>query len=697
MLSKHIHTIAFSVLFLHVIYANPTDKVLSGFNEPIQFANIDADYINTSSKQAIKDFDSKLAKIYEIAADKRTFKNTARAFDDAYDEFSTLYGTIYLMGSAHPNDATRNAANDVVVEFGKYLNELNINEDLYKAFKDYSLSKEAKSLTGYKEKYLRETIRDFDRNGFALSKEKREHLKEINDRLSVLSNKFNQNIAEHSDYIIATENEVKGLDDAYKDSRRQEDGSYKIDLSYPSYRPFMRLSESEDARKELSFKYLNRAADKNLVVLEKVVLNRKEKVSLLGYDSFAQYRLETRMAQNPQTVWKFEEGLIEKVQEKGRVDYNEVLDIKREKTGNDTASVVQGWEYGYYNNILKKEKYEVDSEKVKEYFEINNVMDGLFSITQSLFGVTYKEVKNPSVWHDDVRLFEVIENGKVIGRFYLDLYPRDNKYKHAACFGIVNGKKTDAGYQIPVAVLECNFPQATETAPALMSHGQVETFFHEFGHVLHNMLTTSELAGFSGTSVSRDFVEAPSQIFENWTWDYPSLQMFAKHHETGKVLPKELFDKMLAAKNVGSGVNTLYQIFYGMIDMTIHDKYNPNEVRTTTDIVRELQKKIILTPFREGTHFQAAFGHLMGYAASYYGYLWSNVYAQDMFSVFEKEGILNPAVGKRYRDIILAKGGNEEPIDLVKQFLQRDPNPDAFYKSLGLEPQKLEKKKKAGK
>lgn len=660
------------------------DEVITGFNEEIQFSKITSNYINTASKKAMDDFDETLKSIYGTPEEMRTFENTINAYDAAYDKFNTVWGTLYLMANSHPDDSTREAANDAHITFSQYGNKLGLDEDLYRSFKEYSESDEAKLLFGYKEKYLRESLRDFERNGFALSKEERNELKVIQDRLSIISNEFNKNISEYQDFLIVTEAEVTGLDDDYKKARRQEDGTYKIDLTYPSYRPFMRLSESESARKELSFKYMNRAADKNLVVLEKMALNRLEMANHLGYNTFAEYRLETRMAKNPKTVWDFENSLLEKVKEKGRQDYDEVLSVKREKTGNDSIMLVNGWEYSYYSNILKKEKYEVDAELVKQYFELNNVLDGLFQITQSLFGVEYKQVKDASVWQKDVTMYEVVDNGEVIGRFYLDLYPRQNKFGHAACFTIQKGMLTEKGYQIPTAALECNFPEPTEDTPALMSHSQVETFFHEFGHVLHNMLTRSEMSGFSGTSVSRDFVEAPSQIFENWTWDYKSLKLFAKHYETGEVLPIELYDKMIAAKNVGSGVSTLGQIFLGSIDMTIYDKYNPNEARTTTDIVKELQNSITFTPYREGTHFQAAFGHLNGYAAGYYGYLWSEVYAQDMYSVFEAEGILNPEVGQRYREFILGQGANKEPMELVKEFLGREPNAEAFYKSLGL-------------
>lgn len=661
------------------------DEVFTGYNEQIQFDKITLDYIETKTQKTMDDLDKKLSKIYSVPVEMRNYDNTVLAYDQVVDGLNTVYGTFLLMANSHPDDATRNAADDAKVIFDKYINELDLNEDLYRSFKEYSKTDEAKLLMGYKEKFLRETIRDFERNGFALSKEERDELKEIQDRLATISNEFSKNISEYKDFLIVTEEEIKGLDDNYKNARREDDGTYKIDLSYPSYRPFMKLSESEGARKRLQQKYLNRATVKNLTVLEKLILNRKQLAEHLKYNSYAEYIQETRMARNPETVWEFENNMINKVREKGKLDNDEVLAIKRSHTGDDSAKVVYNWEYSYYNNILKKEKYQVDGQEVKKYFELGNVLDGMFKITQTLFGVKYQKVENASIWQEDVTMYEVLDNGKIIGRFYLDLYPRDNKFGHAAMFPIQNGMNSDNGYQIPTVALECNFPQPTDDVPSLMSHQQVQTFFHEFGHVLHNMLTQTNLSSFSGTSVSMDFVEAPSQIFENWTWDYESLKMFAKHYETGEVLPEKLFNKMVAAKNVGSGVATLQQIFYGLIDMTLHDKYNPNEVRTTTDIVRELQNSITFIPYTEGTHMQAAFGHLEGYAASYYGYLWSEVYAQDMFSVFEKEGILSPEVGKRYREFILAKGANEEPMELVKKFLGREPNAEAFYRSLGLE------------
>ena len=243
---------------------------------------------------------------------------------------------------------------------------------------------------------------------------------------------------------------------------------------------------------------------------------------------------------------------------------------------------------------------------------------------------------------------------------------------------------TPLGYKIPTASLVCNFPKPTEDKPSLMPHSQVRTFFHEFGHVLHQMMTTADLYSQSGTNVSRDFVEAPSQIFENWTWNYEALKMFARHYETGEVLPKDLFDKMLAAKNVGSGMSASGQVFLGTFDLTLHDKYDPDGEKTTTDVLKEVQKEVSLIDYVEGTHFHTAFGHLTGYASSYYGYLWSKVYAQDMFSVFEENGIMDTETGIRYRDIILASGSSKDELELVKEFLGREPNNEAFIKELGL-------------
>ena len=665
--------------------SSSTNPLLGKFNDVIQFANLTAEDIKEATDVSIKEARESLTKLYAIPKEQRTFDNTMLELDNIYNKAGNVYGCVNLMGDVHPDDATRNQAQESNAEFAKFFNEVQLDEDLYRAVKDYSETAEAKSLTGYKARFVEKTVEDFERNGFALPKEKRDELKIINDKLSDLSILFQKNIAEVDDYLIVDESEIDGLQEDYKNARRQEDGTYKIDLSYPSYVPFMKFSNSGSARKKLYTLFNNRAATKNPEVLIKVLMLRQQMAELLGFKTYAEYRTGDRMAKTPQNVWDFENNLVDKLKEKARMDYNELLSVKRTKLGSDTINIIQPWESGYYNNILLKDKYDLDQNLVKEYFETNNVINGLFQIAQHLYDIEFEEVPNPSVWNEGVRLFNVKQDGKVISRFYIDLYPRANKFSHAASFPMISGKETSDGYQLPTATLVCNFPAPTADMPSLLPHSDVETFFHEFGHVLHSVLTKAKLSSQAGTSVARDFVEAPSQIFENWVWSYDALKLFAKHYKTGEVLPKELFDKMLAAKNVGSGLAYTQQVYYGILDFTLHDKYDPTSSKPIVEIQKELQNKITLYPYLEGTQMFAAFGHLMGYAAGYYSYLWALVYAQDMFSVFEKNGVMDVNTGKRYRDIVLANGGSRDELEMVKEFLGREPNQSAFFKSIGLE------------
>ena len=664
-------------------YTVPGNPLYNTFNEAVDFKMLTAAHVIEASDSIIAFARNELQGMYAIEDRERTFNNTMLRLDDIANDLNRIAAVIYLMGNAHPDSLIRTTALEKATLLEKFENEISLSEDLYLAVKSYAETEEAKQLTGYKEKYLRETVEDFERNGFGLSEVLRDSLKNIKDAISEIGNEFNKNIAAYQDHLVVSEAEMDGLPEDYKAARKQPDGTYKIDLTYPSYLPFMKYGKSDKARKALYVKYNNRASDNNLEVLPKLLRKRQEMARLLGYNTYAEWRLEDRMALNPETVWDFENDLTESVNQKADIDYQELLSVRKAHLSSE-GGVINPWESSYLNNILLEEKYQVNDEVIKEYFPLDNVLDGLFEITQTLFNVRYVEIENPSVWHPDVRAFEVFDDDKKIGRFYLDLFPRENKYTHAACFGMIKGKNTPAGYQIPNATLLCNFPAPTKEKPSLMPYSQVETFFHEFGHVLHQLLTTAELSAQSGTSVARDFVEAPSQIFENWIWNYESVKLFGKHYQTGEVLPKELFDKMVAAKNVGSGLNTETQIFYGMVDMTYHDKFDPFSDQSTDDVVHDLTEKVRHYPYVKGTHFQAAFGHLNGYGASYYGYLWSRVYAEDMFSVFDQNGILDQATGLRYRNIILAKGSSQEPIELVKEFLGREPNNAAFMKSLGL-------------
>ena len=661
------------------------NPILENKSGAIDFANITDEDIQEAAESIIANTRKSLKNIYDIPQEQRTFDNTMHALDGIYDSLEQVFSIIFLTAYVHPAEKPRNAALDKIPVLDKFVNELSLDQKLYKAVKAFSENPEGKNLTGYKEKFTRETVREFERNGLALPEEEREELKKIKDNLSESGAQFDQNIAASKDELIVTEEEIEGLPEDYKEERRMEDGNYKIDLSYPSYKPFMKYSHSSDARKKLMKKFLSRAADKNIAILDDILKYRNQIVKKLGYRSFAEYQLEDKMAKKPENVWEFEKNLREKVTPKAKKDYRHTLEKKTEITGNPDEDKVNLWESAYLNTRILKENYQVDQEQIKEYFPLDNVIKGLFRLSQELFNVEFREVEHPSVWHKEVRAFEVLKNNKISGRFYLDLFPRENKFKHAASFPLVSGRQTKDGYQNPAASLVCNFPRPTKDKPSLLPHNEVITLFHEFGHLMHDMLTSSPLSSFAGTSVSRDFVETPSQLFENWTWQYESLKLFAHHYETGEPLPKDIHDKMVAAQNVGSGNFVLQQLYYGMLDMTLHDTYNPESNETTTGIVKRLQNEITLFDYIEDTYFQAAFGHLNGYAAGYYGYMWAKVYAQDIFSEFLKSGVLNEETGVRLRDRILAKGATEEEFNLVKDFLNREPNEEAFLKSLGIE------------
>ena len=664
------------------------NPLVISFNAVNDFAALQVDHVPVATDYAIDYGDYIIQKILNVSDDKRTFANTLKIQDDAWAVIDRIINPIYLMGEVNTDAAIREACDSAIVKYSRWANDVSLNEDLYNAVKSYNESPRSKELTGINKKYLEDTMRSYKRLGFDLSKEKRDELKAIKNRLTLIGLEFNKNITDYADTLVVTEEDIVGTPDWYQKAMYDSiSETYKIDISRPSRTPFMRYSTSENARRALTEKYLNRGKN-NLEVIPKMVAEHHNIATVLDYRSYAAYLLEDRMPKNPETVWAFEEDLKKNLRGKAQAEHQELLDLKNRLWGIDDGQI-NYWNMFFLENILDQEKYQLNDEEITEYFELNNVRDGMFMITQAMLGLEYRQIENPSVWHPDVTMYEVFDSAtdERLGYFYLDLYPRGNKYSHAAHFGISKGWQTAGGYQYPTAALVCNFPKPTNDRPSLLRHGpngEVETFFHEFGHLLHGMVTNVSLHGYSGTSVDRDFVEAPSQIFENWIWEKESLKLFAKHYETNEIIPDELLDRMLIAKNRSSGNDFSFQVFLGSLDMTLYDQWGPESNETVLEISRRLHNEILTWNETPNTTRIANFGHLNGYAASYYGYAWSRAMAQDMYSVFKKEGILNPEVGLRFRKQVLAPGGSQEPLDLVKTFLGREPNSKALVESLGL-------------
>ena len=654
-------------------------------NQNIDFAVINEDDIENATEYVLREADLILSEIITVPTAERTFANTLLRLDDLYNIVSKVSSPLELLASVHPNRKIRDISDGSILIIQRYFVELSANEALYEVVYQFSTSKQAHELPLNQQRFLESELRDFQHSGLGLSEYDREKLKRIQNRISELSLQFENNISSYSDTLFIPHNMIAGLPDDYKENHLQADGKYAIDLSYPSFYPFMIYAESDSLRKLLRYMFLNKGMPQNVSILSEILANRKSLAELLNYPSFSALIIDQGMAKSTEAVWEFEKDLIEKIQPKANWDTKQLLQLKYDTIeGNDKT--ITDWQKDYYENQLLLKKHRVDSEEVKQYFQVDNVIEGLFAISSLLFDIKFREIENPSVWHSGVRMFEMKEksDNALVGYFYLDLYPREDKYQHAAAFSIVSGKKINSDYQHPIACLVCNFPPPGKNTPALLQHEDVETLFHEFGHLLHDMLTTSELYSQSGTSVAMDFVEAPSQMIENWVWNKESLSLFATHYKTNEIIPDSLLNRMMKARNIQSGNNLLQQIFYGILDLTLHGGSDSSNVKSTTEIMSELQNSITNYDYMEGTHMQASFDHLLDYGASYYGYLWSEVFAADMFSVFEREGVLNQEVGIRFRKTILEKGGTENPMNLVRSFLKRDPSNEAFLKRQGI-------------
>ncbi|CAM2070646.1 Zn-dependent oligopeptidase [Sulfidibacter corallicola] len=653
---------------------NPFFRVPS---EPIPFDQITTDLIAEAAQRARDEALQLKARILETdVADKARLMLK----DEMRFVMDRVLSPLYLLNETHPDATIRSACQQAVQDLFTFLNALALDEELFQSLDAFNreVQEGRVSLDSLELRYLDKSMDYYLKNGFKLSAEDRTTLQEIDDQLSARELQFNKNISECNDSLIAQEAELDGLTDDFKSRHRQPDGTYKITVQTPSYMPVMKFAKSEDLRKRLYYLYNNRAKDKNGTLLEEILELRSKRTRLLGHDTFAKYQLDSVMAKEPGKVWDFYDELSRRVVDKAQRDYDALKTYA-------AKGEVAAWDKLFVTEAYREAEFQLNEEELKAYFPLDRALDGIFSVAQTLYDIEFREHSELPVWHDTVRAFEVVRDGKRCGLFYLDFFPRENKYSHAACFDIQPGKRLgDGEYATPTAALVCNFTEPSENRPSLLTHNDVETLFHEFGHLMHQLLTTSPLSTFAGTNVMRDFVEMPSQIMEHWVWERASLKTFARHYQTGEVIPDALVDKLLATKHLNSGINTQQQLFYGVIDMTLHDRYRPGEGQSINALVMDLQREHTLFEPMPDTHFEAGFGHLVGYAAGYYGYLWSRVFADDMFSRFKQAGLFDTATGRALRDQVLAKGNTEEPMELIQAFLGREPNMDAFLQNLGV-------------
>ena len=627
----------------------------------------------------------------EIAAvpdDQLTFENTFQAKDQAILMLYNKISPVYLSKNTSPDEALRQAASDAMKQFEEAEIEFNYREDIYKKLKAFSETDPI--LPPEDARLMKMTLTDYRRLGYDLPAEDRAKAEALKKKLTDLESDFTDNIRESNDSLVFTADELEGLNPSFLASIQTPEGNYEIKPNVIGHIvQVYDYAKSEETRKKVYIARSSRAMDKNVPLLKEIITTRNELAKLLGYETWADYRLENRMAKNGATVASFLNNLSARLEPKFEAEKISLLKLKRQDTQNPEADLYC-WDISYYEEMQNRISYQIDGEKLKQFFPYVKCLQGLFEVCETIYGIEITEIENPTLWDSNVSLYAVVDTAteKPLGLFYIDPFPREGKYNHFATFSVIDGAMLPNGvYQRPTSALVCNFQSPEGNQPSLLTYSEVETLFHEFGHCMHSLLTESRYHRFSGTSVPRDFVETPSQVLEYWLTDPEILHLFAADWKDQSIpLPDEWIQKLNEIDKAHSGIAYRRQIAFGLIDQTLHNKADITE---TADHLMEVTNDIaarVAFPFPEGTAFVAAFGHLSGYDAGYYGYAWADVIAADFARQFEEapDRYLDREVGMRLRKEVLEKGDSRDINESVRAFLGRDTEMDAFIDSLGL-------------
>ena len=641
--------------------------------------------ISALEERAAKELDINLNFLAAIPADRRDFTNTVRALEDAYTSYWFVPKNLSLLSYFHQDSAVREAAANLEAKGVDKKLSVFARKDVYKALKEYADTNP--QLNHEDMRLLSKWLERFERAGMALSEKDAEAYAQLNtERLNKIT-RYNVNLNNYKDELVVGREELDGLGETYINRlERTKDGKYIVTLKYPDYNPFMSSAKSEKARKALQEKFARRGGKENVKLLEDTVELRRKQAALLGFKRYPDYVLPVRMAKNYETLEAFLKNLQKEVTPLAQDEMKAYLKLQEETTGQQ-ADEMTAWNLPYWSNQYKKKYYQVDDDKIKEYFPADKVISGMFEVFGSLFGITFTQADLP-VWHPEVVVYQIKDKktGELISNFYLDLFPRDGKYTHAATWSFVDRfELPDGQMQTPSVVIAANFTPAGNGTPSLLEHSEVETLFHEFGHVLQMSMATSKYATLTGDNVAWDYIEAHSQLLENWAWQPQVLKKISAHYKTGETLPDGLISSLVKSKNVGVAVAFLRQNFLGQYDLALH---TADKRVDSTKLYAQMMHNISGIPMTKGTYPQASFGHIMSltdpYDVGYYVYAWSLVIAQDIFSRFEDEGLFNAELGAKLRTYIYTPGTVYDENEMVEQFLGRPYNDKAFLKSLGI-------------
>ncbi len=613
----------------------------------------------------------------------RSFANSLLPLQEVAATITDAYGRGPFLGNVHPDAGVREAARTGEERLTKWTVDLAFREDLYRAVQEYAQTEEAAALTGERRRLLEFTLRDFRKAGHELDPAARAEVHRLSRRLVEIGVEFAKNIAEYQDALEVSGDDLAGLPDDYLARLQpgQSAGSYRVTMDYPDVLPFLENARRRHLRERLRAKFESRAVEANRPLLQEAVQLRRTIAAIFGVPSWAHHQMDEKMAKAPERVADFYEELLPPLTAAAR---REIAVMAELLADDESDGTLQTWDVRYYDTQLRKRDYGVDPIAVAAYFPLERVVEGMLALTAEVFGLEYRILPDPGAWHGDVTLYEVRDaaDGSTLGHFFADLFPREGKYSHAAAFPLVVGRREpDGSYRRPVSAIIANFTKPTADRPSLLQHSEVVTLFHEFGHILHMSLTQAEFVRFSGAETEWDFVEAPSQIMENWCWTAEVLRRFGRHHQSGEPIPDGMVERLVAARNLNISLETLRQISYGLFDLALHGADDGEDI----DAALRRTQAVTLLPFHEGTFFPASFGHLLGgYDAGYYGYLWAQVYGDDMFSCFVERGVTDPEVGLAYRRQVLEPNGSRDAEESLRSFLGREPSSEAFLRKLGI-------------
>ncbi|RVE66069.1 hypothetical protein OJAV_G00122860 [Oryzias javanicus] len=682
-----------------------------------------------------------------LSVENVSVENTLKVLADVRLEYASSRHVLDFLQYVCPHKDVRSASTEADKKLSDFDVEISMRGDVFKRITALQ-KKHQDDLSREEKRFLDRLVTLGQRRGLHLSEDIQEEIKRTSKLISELSIEFNKNLNEDATFLLFSERELGGLADSYLNGlERTAEGRYKVTLEYPHYFPLMKRCYIPETRRRMETAFHSRCkethksvavgsevdlraspwrtapsavkpphlqmaaaagrvrrpssccgvefpavaaqeAAANTAILEQLIQLRAKVADLLGYGSHADYVLEMNMAKKASRVSSFIDAFHQRLKPVGIKERKYILALKKREClmkGYEFDEQINAWDLPYYMNQVEQCKFAVNKDKLIEYFPLEVVTEGLFGIYQELLGLAFAEVEHADVWHESVKLYSACdsETGEQVGQFYLDLHPREGKYGHAACFGLQPGcRGPDGKRRLPLAAMVANFTKPSKGWPSLLQHHEVETYFHEFGHVMHEICSKTTFSEFSGTQVETDFVEVPSQMLENWVWEKEPLRRMSRHYKDGTPIPDELLDKLIASRVANTGLMNLRQVVLSKVDQTLHSSKSSD----TAQVFAKLCQDILGVPATPGTNMTASFSHLAGgYDGQYYSYLWSEVFSTDMFfSRFKKEGIMNPKVGKEYRRVVLEAGGSVDGMEMLKSFLGREPQQEAFFECKGL-------------